>query len=664
MLGGLRQMLQRIRRVPAVAVAPPLPTLQDELEIAGLSVDSWIAQQRVSPSFYVELDDEHAATLASRFPDHVAATLAAADRFLAHEFDFLGSGPFVPVDPDRQSTARGYRPIDWRLDPVRKLRFPGGVPYREWDLYAMRPRNADIKLPWELARCQHLPTVGQAYRLTGDPRYAREVVDEILDFAAANPVGVGIHWTCTMDVALRAANWALALGMVRRSNAIDTPAWLSLVASLFAHGAFVENNLENKYEVTSNHFASNVVGLFFLSAMFAGLPSGTRWRTLSRQWLEEEMQKQVLDDGADYESSIPYHRLMLEFFLGSARLAALTGEPLSAPFLKRLQQMVTFFAATTRPDGHMPVVGDADDGRLHILNRLGGAEPQDGRHVFAPAALMFHRPDWLALAGETNLWEAAWWGLALPADGVAGGVRVEPLTHFPRAGLTALRTDRVFLLITNGVVGTAGFGNHKHNDQLAFEYHRDGVPMFVDPGSYVYTSDADSRNRFRGTASHNTVMLDDVEQNEFKPEWLFRMFEQAHPEHVAVRESASTLEYVGRHSGYRRLSEGVVHVRRFALDRATSVLTLVDRFEGRGRHRARWHFHCAPGATVEAAPGIVTVSAGPINVQLRVPPTLDVSVYEAWYSPSYGVRVACRAFDLTAVIEIQHHAEYAFEILG
>ena len=103
--------------------------------------------------------------------------------------------------------------------------------------------------------------------------------------------------------------------------------------------------------------------------------------------------------------------------------------------------------------------------------------------------------------------------------------------------MTVVRTPRVFLLVTNGVVGTAGFGNHKHNDQLAFEYHLDGVPVFVDPGSHVYTSDPESRNRFRSTASHNTLMVDDVEQNEFKAEWLFRMFEKAHPEHLAVRES-------------------------------------------------------------------------------------------------------------------------------
>ncbi len=37
---------------------------------------------------------------------------------------------------------------------------------------------------------------------------------------------------------------------------------------------------------------------------------------------------QVLPDGADFESSVPYHRLVTELFLGAARLADYRGAPL------------------------------------------------------------------------------------------------------------------------------------------------------------------------------------------------------------------------------------------------------------------------------------------------------------------------------------------------
>src|SRR5207248_362281 len=112
---------------------------------------------------------------------------------------------------------------------------------------------------------------------------------------------------------------------------------------------------------------------------------------------------------------------------------------------------------------------------------------------------------------------------------------------------------------------TKGFGNHKHCDQLAFEYHLAGVPLLVDPGSHVYTSDPDTRNLFRSTRSHNTLMIDGEEQNEIRPEWLFRMFEHAAPEHVDWVERAEAVEYEGRHRGYARLSAPVVHQRRITL---------------------------------------------------------------------------------------------------
>src|SRR6185295_19226636 len=181
--------------------------------------------------------------------------------------------------------------------------------------------------------------------------------------------------------------------------------------------------------------------------------------------------------------------------------------------------MVAYLAAVTRPDGVMPQVGDADDGRLHVFEGYGTTTPQDGRHLFGPAAAMFDEPAWRALGGGAGDWEAAWWGLDVPATSVP----VQPVQAigklFPHAGIGVVRAENAhYLIVTNGIVGTNGFGNHKHNDLLGFEYHHAGMPVIVDPGSYVYTSDPDARNRFRGTAYHNTLMVDGVEQNELRPD--------------------------------------------------------------------------------------------------------------------------------------------------
>jgi Heparinase II/III-like protein/Heparinase II/III N-terminus len=660
------RLLSKWRRANVAVAAPPAPPRRwfEDLSEAGLTAVEWLAARQAAGRLFVDLSDERVDRLRRRHPALVQATIAAGERVLRHEFDLLGSGPYTPADPDRSVDESGYRPIDWFLDPVAGLRFPRGVPLDAWNFEQMRPAGADIKLPWELARCQHWPLLGQAYRLTRDDRFAAEIARELRDFMDANPVGTAVNWTCTMDVALRAANWALALELIRAAE-LPGDFWITAYTALFDHGAFIERHLENQYEVTSNHFLSNVVGLFYVAAVFRDLPRGTSWDHQCRAWLTQEMDVQVLPDGADYESSIPYHRLVSELFLGAARVADISGSPLPARFLSRLSAMIDFLAAVLRPDGLMPQVGDADDGRLHILSGYGAWKPQDARHLFGPAASLFQRSDWAAHAGTWGDWESAWWGfdpsrLEPPQAVVANAMR-----HFPDAGLTVMRRHRDYLLITNGVVGTGGFGNHKHNDLLGFEYHIDGHPVIVDPGSFVYTSDPDARNLFRSTRSHNTLCIDDDEQNEIRPEWLFRMFEKASPELVSLRDDRDALEYRGRHYGYARLREPIVHDRTFTLGRSDGSLAIADMLEGRGRHRLRWHFHFAPGVAIElAAPDVLEIVATTVRLQMRFPSSLTASIACGWYSPSYGVRQRCTMLDLDAVASVDGRRDYTFQLIS
>jgi hypothetical protein len=641
----------------------PARNWADELAGARVEAADWVSRRLLRPALYVNIPDASLERLRGAHPQLAQATIDAARRVLRHEFDLLGSGPYVPDDPDRPADASGYRPIDWYLDPVSGLRFPRGIPLAAWNLYEMRPGRADVKLPWELARCQHWPLLGQAYRLTGDERFAQEIARELRDFVDANPIATAVNWACTMDVALRAANWAIGLDLVRSCPSLPPAFWQQAYEALFEHGTFIEGHLENHYEVTSNHFLSNVVGLFFVAAVFDDLPRGQLWDRQCRAWLVQEMKTQVLPDGADFESSVPYHRLVTELFLAAARLADYTGAPLPPDTRPRLRAMVDFLAAVQRPDGLMPQVGDADDGRLHVLSGYGTAQPQDGRHLFGPAAHFLGRREWLALGGEWLPWESAWWGFDVSDGSSAACGQHDGLRHFPNAGLTVMRRGRDYLLVTNGIVGTAGFGNHKHNDLLGFEYHADGVPVLVDPGSYVYTSDPEARNLFRSTRAHNTVSVDNEEQNELRPEMLFRLFENANPEHVDIEERSDCLTYRGRHHGYARLPEPVVHERTFTLSRTTGVLEITDALSGPGMHRFSWRFHFAPGVEVSIANDHrLSIRAGARVLEMAVPGELQLSLGDAWYSPSYGVRRSTIRLDA----EIEHAAAdgrgYVFRI--
>lgn len=663
----LQRMVRWFRLTADVTEMPlssaPATTLGEDLADAGMAIDDWIQRRLSAGRLYVDLDDNRVRRLSIEDDALMRATVEAADRVLRHEFDLLGSGPYTPTDPDRVASADGYQPIDWYLDPVAGLRFPRGVPHTEWNLERMRPGRADIKLPWELARCQHWAVLGQAYRLTRDDRYAVEIVNQLLDFMAANPVGRGVNWTCTMDVAIRAANWALGLELVRSCLGVPVDSWRGAYAALFAHGAFIERNLENGYEVTSNHFLSNVVGLFYLAAVFHDLPRGTLWDQQCRAWLEQEMAAQVLPDGADYESSVPYHRLVLELFLGAARVAAYRGQPLPAPLLNRIGAMVRYLAAVIRPDGLMPQIGDADDGRLHVLSGYGTRSPQDPRHLTGPAAAMFADAACTLPRDEWCRWEATWWGLDDRVVADTGHGASSSSTTFPHAGVAVVRHERDYLAITNGVVGTAGFGNHKHNDLLGFEYHVDGVPLFVDPGSYVYTSDPDARNLFRSTRLHNTLSIDGQEQNELRPEWLFRLFEKARPERLQLSDDEALVVVRGRHHGYERLSQPVIHERAFTFSRSRRTLIVLDSVDGFGMHTLRWHFHFDPRVQIVPIAGdTIEIRAAGVSLTMTAPAGLERTVEGSWYSPSYGVRVPCAAVDFHREQRLDGPYEFRFEI--
>ncbi|MDD5757816.1 MAG: alginate lyase family protein [Desulfobulbaceae bacterium] len=651
---------------PRKNVAPPATSATFAAELRGIktSAEDWLSSMARKSPLYVDISEESLLLLRQLFPGFVEGTLRTAERIVAHEFRMLGSDIFVPYDQERSIGTDGYRPIDWYLDPVRNLRFPTGIHHKAWELYSMRPGNADIKLPWELARCQHFVTLGQAYRFSHDIKYPVEIINEIDDFMEANPVGFGVNWTCTMDVAIRAANWAFGLALVRAAAGVPTERWRGAYEALFDHGVFIFANFENHYEVTSNHYLSNIVGLYLLATVFSDLPEARQWREFCHRSLEKEITVQILEDGADFESSVPYHRLVLELFMGAARQATLLNEPFSEQYHAVLRKMASFSFDSLRPDGLLPVIGDADDGRLHIFTDYGNWNPQGGQQILGPAAFLLNERTWLRYAGEEGVWEAAWWGYEV--GDVSSRNEIPPPTCklYPQAGLVFFRDESAYLAISNGIVGTQGFGNHKHNDQLSFEFHLNGAPLVVDPGSYVYTSDPAARNLFRSTGYHNTLRVEGQEQNEMNPEWLFRLFETSKAEHLYFRETDQFVEYGGRHVGYQRFSNALEHRRGFRYLKHENLLIVVDCLLGTGEHRLEWHFH------LDSKVDAVAEKAGLCRLQNKsgaffflYPEQFKLLINKGFVSPSYGVRVPSQTIDLSASSSSLGHGKCMF-ILG
>ena len=98
----------------------------------------------------------------------------------------------------------GYKPIDWHLDFKSGHRWGEGTWHR--DVRNGHQLGVDVKVPWELARMQHLLQLAWAYALadSGDQHiYLREFRNQVLDFIATNPPRYGVNWACPMECGIR-----------------------------------------------------------------------------------------------------------------------------------------------------------------------------------------------------------------------------------------------------------------------------------------------------------------------------------------------------------------------------------------------------------------------------------------------------------------------------
>ncbi len=650
----LQEARKQARR-PWSRVRPRLLTPQALLRRAGAtSIDEFWDVLAEQPFVFRPADrDRWTAAYASRYPEEAALTRAAADRALAHEFDLLGSGP-VTLGPRLPWTT------DFKSGRTWPLAYAADIAVNDLD------RPSDIKVPWELSRCQHFTTLGQAYWLSGDERYAAEFVAQVDDWLTANPWLFGVNWICAMDVALRAMSWIWGFQFMARAKACADAAFRArFLTALVLHAEFIAGNLE-RADVNGNHYLTDGVGLVFLGCFFRQLRGSRRWLAAGREIVTDEIARQTSSDGVDFEKSVPYHRLVAEGFLTAYLVLGSAGQTVPSVCWERLSKMLEFTAAYTKPSGLAPLIGDADDARMQAFGRQ---ELNDHRYLPACGAVLFERPDLKAAAGRFP--DEAFWLLGpdgtatfdrLPSDAAS----IAASRAFFDGGFFVLRAPRSHVIVDCGEVGMHGRGGHGHNDILGFELVLDGVPLVTDCGAYLYSASEQWRNWFRSTAAHSVVQVDDEELNGIVPGDLWRVRYDAKPLAVKWEDGDEAVRFQGGHSGYAKLRSPVTCERTIVLDKTMPLCVIRDRMTGDGRHRMRSRFHLDP--TVRTTPGdqgIMLTASGREVLFLSPAPDAGaaVRVETTWVSPAYGRKVSAACIIVEANAELPLTLEYAFTTL-
>ncbi len=524
--------------------------------------------------------------LKKSFPKKSKEITQEGKDFLRHNFDLLGSGK-INLGPK----------INWHCDFKSNYCWNSKIP--SCKIKYGDKEGVDVKVPWELSRFQHLIALGQAYWLTKDERYTKEFVRQIKDWTKENPVGYGVNWKCTMDVAIRACNWIKGFYFFQNSKKISSEFINEFSNNLFSHGKYIEKNLEKSWKsFSSNHYLSDVVGLVYLGVFFKNTKKGQKWLNFGIKELKKEMKKQVYSDGCDFEASTYYHRLVLELFFFSTLLVAVNNENsekiFGREYTERLYKMFEALLYLLKPNGKMPQIGDNDNGRLHIF---GGREISDMRYLLTMGAIFFQDPRFKIKEFGFNQ-EALW---VFGRKGYDAWKKLKETTlkdikskAFPDSGWYVMRKNKNYCLVSCGPNGQEGRGGHCHNDKLSFELMINNKDVIVDPGTYVYTAYSEWRNKFRSTAFHNTIVIDNQEQNRLVGNELFLLKNDARTKILEWKTNQKYDNLNVEHIGYARFKDPVVHRRKLIFNKDSGSLIIKDTLAAKKRHIAKINFNLSP----------------------------------------------------------------------
>ena len=335
-------------------------------------------------------------------------------------------------------------------------------------------------------------------------------------------------------ISLRGMNWIKFLTYHRiQDKKIDD--------SLYAQYHKLMDNIE--YHILGNHLLENGFSLLFGAYYF----KDEKFYYKAKKILIEELEEQILKDGAHFELSPMYHQIMLFRVLDCINLLQNNDwkeQELLKLLTTKAEIMLGWLNSMTYENGDIPLLNDS-------TNNI--APTTDDLNKYA-----------LRLDLQKKL---------LP---------------FKDSGYRKVKNERYEMVMDVGNIGPDYIPGHAHSDTFNFELCVDGQPFIVDTGLSTYETNA-RRTLERSTASHNTVEVGGVNQSEV---WGgFRVARRA--KIIYLYENNNEIK--ATHDGYKRI--GALHTRKFMTFDETIVIE--DSIKCSEKHQGIAYIHFYPGLLPE-----------------------------------------------------------------
>lgn len=347
-------------------------------------------------------------------PNFLAIQNQIINFYLDHNFSFLGCG-WTNLNKHKilinSSLNNEYHELNWHTDP--KSGYTWDISQKYYNILKtinISPPK-DIKFPWELARLQHLPQLAINATISDDPlKLVNECKNVIEDFINNNPIGFGVNWSCTMDIAIRISNILITVDIinVKKFPYVFSDTFMECLSShVYNTGIFIVNNLEWRGpnpKDKNNHYLADIVGLLFVSLYLQSSEETNKWLAFSIQELIRCVDEQFDDEGVNFESSTSYHLLSTEMVLWATTIAIGMSkkvrkrlhqysiadwkitpqlkasnnqmwntdleELFPTRYLEKVFKMCEYVEKISYQD-KIPYIGDNDSGRFFILSKVG-----------------------------------------------------------------------------------------------------------------------------------------------------------------------------------------------------------------------------------------------------------------------------------------------------
>ena len=605
---------RRDRLVDRLAASEELGAVRDALltrqwEVAHRALTNHFVERRRRFVIHPSQRSSLASAINKAFPNASADAAGRAERMLAGTYDLLG---YHAVAFD-----------DWHSDPVHGRRAPlqfwSTVPYLD-------PACGDHKIIWELNRHQHWLALGRACWLTEDSRYRDRFISELSSWLASNPPLIGINWASMLELGFRSISWVWALHFFLDSTARDETPWtIDLLVGLDRQLTHLEQNL-SYYFSPNTHLLGEALALYVCGRVLPELRASGRWSATGRRILIGESARQIAADGGHCERSTHYHRYTLDFYLLALAVARITNDPIAGAFERSVARLAAASRLLADDTGHAPHIGDDDGG---LLLPIAGRDADDWRDSLGIAAGLTR--DESLRAGDTT--EEELWMLQ-PAAATPQSLVSIRSAALSETGYYISRNRSLHVVIDGGPHGYRN-GGHAHADALAVNVSYHGCPFLIDAGTACYTIDIATRDRFRATAAHNTVVLDGRSQSIPDGPFHWRVTADASAHRWRTTEGFDYFD--GSHDGY----SPAMHRRRvFVLH--SDLIVVADQVSAPGHTSAAVHWHVDPRWAVDTQRRGASFICEGQRVNLFVAGgrverfDADATTGLGWHAPVYG----------------------------